>query len=496
MAGYKLTELPRPWFDEGWTLSTARNWAENNVYALRLVDQWISPEAMTQYFTVTMPVAFSMRIFGIGIVQARLPGILSTIGMFALLFLLTKEIYNSKVAWGTLFAILLLAPVPDLQPLIFGRQALGEMPMLFYLLAGYWFLGKALQKRGSRTRLAFILFTAILWSVGTVSKRQALPFWLLSWIFPALVALWRRNWRILKIILAAGILAVIIVILLIGLNSMLDNSWPSYGSSIVRPLYSMAMIWDKEIRTLSLTIAILYGFTTLSGLFYAAYLLTRKFVIAPEPGVTKWIELSIFTFASSWMGWFVMGSWSWPRYLGPVYVTGGMFFAKFIYDSTEQYDLRSMHKKLAADFRSGMFIRSALQAVAAIALVIWGLWAGSAGWKSALAQATDDPYQAADYINANTPKDALIETYDSELFFLLDRPYHYPPPEIQVQLNRRMFLYSDAPIDYKPMDADPDYIIVGPFSRDWGLYKQLVNGSKFKLVKKFGSYAIYEQVRK
>ena len=96
---YRPTELPRPWFDEGWTLSTAKNWAENGVYALRLEDKWISPEAMTQYFTVTMPVAISMRLFGIGVMQARLPGILSTIGMLAFLFLLAMEIYSSRVAW-------------------------------------------------------------------------------------------------------------------------------------------------------------------------------------------------------------------------------------------------------------------------------------------------------------------------------------------------------------------------------------------------------------
>ena len=42
----------------------------------------------------------------------------------------------------------------------------------------------------------------------------------------------------------------------------------------------------------------------------------------------------------------------------------------------------------------------------------------------------------ADYFNARTPPEALIETYDSELFLFLNRPYHYPPPQVVVEVIR------------------------------------------------------------
>src|ERR1044071_3238904 len=87
-------------------------------------------------------------------------------------------------------------------------------------------------------------------------------------------------------------------------------------------------------------------------------------------------------------------------------------------------------------------------------------------YKTYIVDADTSVQQAADFLNPHTRSDALIETYDSELFFLLNRPYHYPPDSIHVQLIRRTFLYEDATrIDYDPLAANPDYLVVGPHSK-------------------------------
>jgi hypothetical protein len=59
-------------------------------------------------------------------------------------------------------------------------------------------------------------------------------------------------------------------------------------------------------------------------------------------------------------------------------------------------------------------------------------------------------------------------TYESELFLLLDRRYHYPPDPVHVELNRRTFLQQDVPIPYDPLAADPDYLVVGSECRGCG----------------------------
>ncbi|NOZ06781.1 MAG: hypothetical protein GXP41_10625, partial [Chloroflexi bacterium] len=86
------------------------------------------------------------------------------------------------------------------------------------------------------------------------------------------------------------------------------------------------------------------------------------------------------------------------------------------------------------------------------------------------------------------------ETYDSELFFLLNRRYHYPPDQIHVDLIRRA-PRQDVPIDYDPLAADPDYLVVGPFSRGWHLYDPVLEAGAFRLIRNYGRYKIYERVR-
>ena len=70
--------------------------------------------------------------------------------------------------------------------------------------------------------------------------------------------------------------------------------------------------------------------------------------------------------------------------------------------------------------------------------------------------------QVARFFDTQTAPDTLIESYESELFFLVHRRYHYPPDDIHVQLNRRNWLNPDTPVDYDPLAADPDYLVVGP----------------------------------
>src|SRR6266508_1451546 len=127
---------PPMWWDEGWTLSVARNWVERGHYGRLLVGQ-LAPPGLEASFTVTAPVALSFRLFGVGIWQGRLFGVFCTVTALALIYHLALRLYNQPVAIGTLAVLLLMSMHPQLHPLIMGRQVLAEMPMLCYLLAGY-----------------------------------------------------------------------------------------------------------------------------------------------------------------------------------------------------------------------------------------------------------------------------------------------------------------------------------------------------------------------
>ena len=103
--------------------------------------------------------------------------------------------------------------------------------------------------------------------------------------------------------------------------------------------------------------------------------------------------------------------------------------------------------------------------------------------------------QVADFFNRQAPPDTRIETYESELHFLLDRPYHYPPDQVHVELNRRGLLHQDVQIDYNPLAADPDYLVVGQFARGNELYQPAIERGAFRRIQTIGSYTIYERVR-
>jgi hypothetical protein len=95
------------------------------------------------------------------------------------------------------------------------------------------------------------------------------------------------------------------------------------------------------------------------------------------------------------------------------------------------------------------------------------------------------------YIESVSEPDDLIETYESELFFLLDRPYHYPPDIISLQWISSIFLGNEVAINYDPMEADPDYLVIGEMGKFTNIYDPLLSNGEFHKVNSFPGYEIY-----
>ena len=73
-----LDRAPAMLWDEGWTLSVARNWVELGHYGkLSLGEK--APAGLQLAFPVTGLVAFAFKYFGVGLFQARLAPILSCV---------------------------------------------------------------------------------------------------------------------------------------------------------------------------------------------------------------------------------------------------------------------------------------------------------------------------------------------------------------------------------------------------------------------------------
>ncbi len=486
MAFFHLQTIPQPWFDEGWTLSVAKNWAEHGKYALRQGDEWVSGASMAQPFSVTFLVGISLRILGFGIKAARLPMIFLTIGCLVMLFKLSRQLYGRQSAWMTLCTVLFLAPAAMYNPLIFGRQTIGEIPMLFYLLAGYWFWGSALK--GSKTS---IVLAGLFWGLAILTKRQTLPFWLFSVFIVMFFSYFRKQLPVLFVTIAS----VLGTVLFLGLFQMVEQSlysnFPTNGPPM-QGLYALAgWTFNPKIRLHVLGQLPLFCLSSIFGLAYVfprirSFAYKRKDILYED-----WLEISLFSLALSWFAWFVLGSLGWDRYYQPVFILTALFAGKFLVDSINQVSFLNLKEALSLVGPKKVLIPNLLLVVW---LVLQSLFFEALTLRGLLHSKDPLAQQVAVYVNRNTDPDARIETYESELFFFLKRTYHYPPNQLQVQLNRREFLEEDISITYSPFESNPDYLIVGPIGNLWGLYDPFIQSGDFQLVREFSNYVLYQRV--
>jgi hypothetical protein len=62
-------------------------------------------------------------------------------------------------------------------------------------------------------------------------------------------------------------------------------------------------------------------------------------------------------------------------------------------------------------------------------------------------------------------------------------------------LNRRSLLHEEVEIDYDPLAADPDYLVVGQFAWTTELYASVIEAGEFSLIEDYRFYRVYERVR-
>lgn len=477
------------WWDEGWTLSVARTWVERGHYG-RLLDGQLAPPGLEATFPTTGLVALSFKFFGVGIWQGRLVGVVCTVVALALMYYLSAYLYNRAVAIGTLAVLLLMSVHPQLHPVIMGRQVLAEMPMFCYLLAGYAFLLATLQRS-----LWFLAGAITFWGIALITKAQALPFWTLSLLVPMLVMLVQRRWRL------AGLLGIGLggAIIASRALSALIKQWLHDNTLPTEPLYGlynvMALVLVPFNRLFALQITLMVGLPTVLGLGYAAWYYLRWHRQTTDIN-REIMRLALLTLAGSWFAWYLLLSVGVPRYLFPATFFGSMFVASLLYDLTDQFNLISTLQRGNDTLRRLHFGRQNMAALLAIILIAATLPLTILSfYRYYLIDDDRSAQRIAHFFNTQTADDVLIETYESELHFLLDRSYHYPPDQVHVELNRRSLLHQQVEINYDPLAADPDYLVVGRFSRDNELYTPVLTAGAFHLLFRDGLYDVYVRIR-
>ena len=485
-----IESVPPLWWDEGWTLCVARNWVVLGHYGCLLIGQ-PAPPILSGHFPVVAPVALSFYLFGIGVWQARIVGLLFALGALSLLYFLTSRLFSHSVAIGTI-TILLLCPVEwELHPLIIGRQVLGEMPMLFYLLAGY----ACFLHTSENTRL-FLPLASVSWGIALMSKAQVWPFWAISLAIPLVVSLFMRDWRFARLLTFGfvGSLASFYLLEWTHILLLRGHTVPSPPSVGLRE--AVAIVLSLSVRQKALVFVLLSCLPTLCGLGWA----TAQWIVTPAryrvDTMPELVRLMLLVFCGSWLAWFTLLSVGWHRYAFPALFLATPFTASLL-----EHLYSRVRRSIAGDSTSPGSTRSMPLAqrvsviVATVLVCIMGLATIQAGYKFARTPGDQSVQQLVQFVNGATAPSARVETYESELLFLLERPYHYPPAQLNVDFIRKNVHHEPISVDYDPLTADPDYLIVGRWAQWLGLYRRVLRNGTFRLVKTVGRYQVYERVR-
>lgn len=482
---YRLADYPAPWYDEGSHLHVAKNFAINGIYAD------YSSEGLRYYGpavgvgpTVMLPTALLFQLFGVSIPLARL--LIVVYGMLALVlvYLLGRKLINARAGVVALM-ILLLSPGVDF--VYNARTVLGEIPGLFFLLAGLvlW-LGPGQKSIG---RLAAV---GILIGLACITKNQyalfILPALLLSWIAD-LIYYRQRGWRYFVIPgIIAGVLFfawTFVVLFALGESDSLSENLSTLGAASSGAFFLFG--FEEMQRALRYLVdGTVYGGLFIPALVYGLYLSLRR----TDDG-QDWGILSLFVLVA--LGLFI-SSLAWARYAFPAVALGAFFVARALSDLTGGLRLNwpDLRAVLRGEHPTALTAGTLLASGAMITLL------ALPAITQVLAVGRADPayaYTAAAYLDANISPDAVIETWEQELGVLTDHTYHYPPQIVLAyavdevwrggQPARELYDFRDY--------VDADYIVIGPFAKYTAIYPA-ERLESYEIIHTVGSYDIYRRV--
>jgi hypothetical protein len=482
-----LSSVPKPSFDEGWVLSVARTWVEHGYYGQILDGHPRSASMLNVGFPAIAPIAFSFRLLGIGFWQGRLPGVLFTFGALWALYWLSKRLYDRRTAICTMVFLVFLTPfVSWVHPTLIGRQALGEMPAVFYLVSGYVCFILSLDKSPW-----FVGGTAILWGLSAITKLQGAPFLALGLLFALMLVTMRRQWRAATIVAItfAGFVGSFLVWKQVQDYLLGERLLHQLGEGL---LGTTVIALAGNARIHAFYAFLLAGVPTAAALLWTGRKSWHFFSndrLTSNNIVVSALWCQVFT----WLAWFLFLSIGWERYLfSPIYL-GSPFCAAAAIEWTSSLSLRTaFHRRLKAPFatRNSVF-RVSIGIVGAmyIYFYIMGL---SYCLKNAIhASSTEPARQVAEMLNGEEDRNPLVETCEMELFVLLNTRYHYPDEYVHMKLNRRTFLNKQTAISYDASLSNPDYLVIGPQARLWRIYEPIITEGKFRLKKRVEFYDIY-----
>src|SRR4030095_13532755 len=191
---------------------------------------------------------------------------------------------------------------------------------------------------------------------------------------------------------------------------------------------TIALTFDPARRVITVLTMLQIGLPTLFGLVWA---FNNPSVRKASESHMAAVMLAYFILAGSWFAWWEVASMGWPRYLFPSSFLASIFVSAMLHEWTNGFQIWGCLRGTAVSLARLSLKWRDLRFIGALLLVSWAAFQTGTDLANALIGKTNRPlFETVSYLNNNTPASAVIETYESELFFFLERRYHYPPDQI------------------------------------------------------------------
>jgi len=480
---HNLTRFPAPWFDEGSHLHVPKTLVKYGVYAD------ISSEGFRYYGptigvgpTVMLPIAAMFKIFGIGLLQARLVMALYLLAAIYTFYRLAEQLSGKTIAWIALALILSSRSVLFLE---YGRQLLGEVPGFFFLaLALYLWFSKWNENDSKR-----LVVIGLFFGLAMITKYQYLLF-----LAPALILSWgldivyyktstHRNFLIPGII-AAGSFGIwqVITLQYLGPATARENlallqasaEGAAFNFNLAQLAANAGTLSARAVYLEALLPALIYGF----------------FISIPRTRDGQKFGV-IFLLVALNLLWFIVASIGWIRYAFLGLTLSSIFIARLFSDITDNFKFDWS----AGYFRSLFEVKNAARFAITLWLVAIIMIPLAKNVVEIALPGPNYAKQMSDYLNENVPQSAIIETWDPEMGFLTDHNYHYPQNALLALAVDQVY-YGGEPVQdhYDFVQTEkPEYILLGEFSKWTQIYPFDLIQADYVLVQSFGNYDLYRR---
>lgn len=487
LALFKLEYYPRTWFDEGENLQVPKNLVLYGQYALRSSEGFrVLDPALTTGPTVLLPIGLAFKAAGIGMLPARLVMAAYLLLAITVFYQLTNSLYGQRAALIALWLLVGFAGASPNNVFYLGRMVMGDVPALFFFLAGALVWMKALSACGRR-QMSRLAVSGLLMGLAMVTKNQY------ALVIPSMVVLWaadrlyykRLDWTCF------------VVPVVVGAACLL--AWYATRFAILGPGAFADNLTDMRAVTAT-SVAV---FSPRKMLGNMARLARSGFLLLGAPSLAYTLrspadeELGalkrglLLVFITLWLAWYVFASVGWKRYyFAPLAVTL-CFVGEFLSDLTRGFgqDLHRLWTKLKQ--KKAMLPPVSIWAMVGLLIAVLHPLQQTA---KALILADDrTPQEVALSLEERVPADMLVETWEWELGFFTDFKFHFPPTSV---LNAKTLAGSFGvpfPADgYDFREHEPAFLVSGPFSKSTGLYPDELLKEKCTLVESVGGYDLYD----